>query len=201
MGTQKKPKAEGSFGVRWRSKSPKVHDTHANIHFTVELGEVEQNALVNYLKKSSVRLHADLALLDVYTPFYSEFARVSGSAKYSDRIHVVTHGLRHWLPDIFLGTIFGPPYIALFGKEKLLSAPVAVAEQISEDMIYIQLTDRLIDVTSEPPEMAQRRKAFKEHLGVDTFFEEGRGYDSFDQLNHGPFGNVFATPKFELKED
>jgi hypothetical protein len=195
---KKKPKAEGGFAVRWCSKSPKVHDTHANIHFAVELDEVEQNALVNYLKKSSVRLHADLALLDVHTPSYSEFARISGSAKYSDRIYVVTHSLRHWLPDVFWGTVFGPPYIALFGKEKLLSAPVAVAEQISGDMIYIQLTDGLVDVASDPVGMTQRRKAFKDHLGVDAFFEEGRGYDSFDQLDHGPFGDVFVTPKFEL---
>lgn len=198
---KKKPKAEGGFSVRWCSKSPKVHDTHANIHLTVELEEVEQQALVNYLKKSSVDLRADFALLDVHTPSYSEFARISGSAKYSDRIYVTTHGLRHWLPDIFWGTVFGPPYVALFGKDKLLSAPVAVAEQISDDMIYIQLTDRLADVASDPVDMAERRKAFKDHLGVDAFFEEGRGYDSFDQLDHGPFGDVFVIPKFELMGD
>ena len=49
--------------------------------------------------------------------------------------------------------------------------------------------------------MAQRRQAFKEHIGIDAFFELGRGYDAYERLEHGPFGNEYVTPKFNLDEN
>ncbi len=198
---KKKPKAEGSFSPRWCSKAPSVRDTHANMNVTVELGQVAQQELVTCLKQASVRLNAHFALMDTLTASYKEFAGISGSAKYSDRFYVVTHELRHCLPDIFWGTVFGPPYVALFGKEKLLNAPVFAAEQIAENMVYIQLTQDITDVANDPAAMALHRKAFKDYLGVDAFFVEGRGYDSYSRLEYGPVGKIFVTPEFELAKD
>lgn len=138
--------------------------------------------------------------MDTMTTPYRDFAIDSGVAA-GNQFFLTTHVLRHWLPDIFWGTVFGPPYVALFGKDRLLSAPVAVAEEIGEDMVYIQLTDGVADVANDPAGMALRRKAFKDYIGVDAFFELGRGYDDHSRLDHGPFGNLFATPKFELAQD
>ncbi|MDR6413185.1 UNVERIFIED_ORG: hypothetical protein ABIC62_006613 [Burkholderia sp. 1595] len=192
------PKAEGSFSVRWRSKSPGVQDTHANINFTVELGCVPPGALVNYIKTASMRARADFAMLDTLVEPYRNFAMESASAQSGEWFHVVTHVLRHWLPDIFWGTVFGPPYVKLFGKDQLLNAPVAVAEEIADDMVYIQLTDSLSDVAKDPVAMQARRAKVKEHLKVDAFFETGRGYD---RLQRGPLGDEFTTPTFELEKD
>src|SRR5215467_6509550 len=52
---RQKPKAQGGFGIRWCSSSPKANDTHSKIYFTVELGQVGQEPLVAYLKEASVR--------------------------------------------------------------------------------------------------------------------------------------------------
>jgi hypothetical protein len=198
---KRKPKVEGAFGVRWCSGSPSVRDTHANINFTVELSQIDQTALVAWLKTASVRAKAQLAMMDVLTLGYQDFAGYSGSATYSDRFYLTTHELRHWLPDIFWGTVFGSPYVALFGKENLLSAPVFLAEQIGEDMIYIQLTEQISDVVNDPERIALRRKSFKKHIGVDAFFELGRSYDAYSRIEHGAFGTEYKTPKFELFED
>jgi hypothetical protein len=195
---KKLPKAEGSFNVRWRSKSAKVNDTHSNINFTVELGKVDQDALVHWLKTASLLTRADFALVDVLTDQYRDFAVESASAQSGQWFHVVTHVLRHWLPDVFWGTLFGPPYVKLFGKDLLLSAPVAVAEEIGEDMVYIQLTDRLSDMVTDPTDIQGCRDRFKDHLGVDAFFERGRGYD---RLERGPIGDTFAVPEFKLVVD
>ncbi|WP_234775668.1 hypothetical protein [Paraburkholderia tropica] len=194
----KSPKAEGSFSVRWHSKSPKVQDTHSNINLTLELGKVRQEALVSWLKTASVRARADLALVDVLSDEYRDFAIESASSQSGEWVHVVSHVLRHWLPDVFWGTVFGIPYVKLFGKDRLLNAPVAIAEEIGDDMVYIQLTDKISDALTAPEFVQDRRANLKAHLGVDAFYEHGRGYD---RLQCGPRGDVFVVPDFKLLND
>ena len=198
---KKAPKAEGAFGVRWCSKSPSLRDTHALTDFVAELHQIDQAALVAWMKATSVRTNAHLALMDTMTPAYQDFAMNSGSAPTGERNLVTTHILRHWVPDIFWGTVFGSPYVALFGKEKLLNAPAKVIEQIGQDMIYVQLTEKLADVINDPEGMALKRKAFKDHVAVDAFFELDRNYNAYSHLEHGPFGTDYMTPKFELLDD
>jgi hypothetical protein len=193
-----RPKAEGSLAVRWRSQSPKVRDTHSNISFTVQMGQVDQSALVNYLKAASLRSKADLALLDTLTEPYRNFAIESGSAPYGERFMVVTHLLRHWLPDVFWATVFGPPYVQLLGKERLLGAPAYVVEEIGPDMIYVQLTESLAGALEDSAGLQSQRKLFKEHFLSNAFFISGQGYD---RLQRGPVGDVFAVPTFVLAED
>jgi hypothetical protein len=195
---KKQPKAEGSFGVRWRSKSPKVRDTHSNISFSTELGQVEQSDLVAYLKTASVRSNADFALVEPLTESYREFAIESGSAPYGERFMVVTHLLRHWLPDVFWGTVFGPAYVRLLGKERILSAPAYVVEELAPEMVYVQLTEEISDVLDGDAGIRSRRELFKAHFPSNAFFLRGQGYD---RLQRGPEGDVFSVPNFELSND
>jgi hypothetical protein len=194
----KRPKAEGAFATRWVSKSPKVRDTHSSIGVTVELEQAEQAALVAYMKRASVRSRADFALLDSLTEPYRAFAVESGSAPYGERFMLVTHVLRHWLPDIFWATVFGPPYVRLFGKERLLAAPASVVEELGPETIYLQVSERVTDVLDDPDNIRSRRELIKTHLGIDAFFVSGRGYD---RLQRGPIGDVFTVPQFELSPD
>jgi len=193
-----RPKAEGSFRVRWLSRSANVADTHSSVNLTVELGQVEQSNLITYLKTACKQAEADFAFVDTVTESYRSFGMENGSVPYGDRFMFSTHVIRHWLPDVFWGTVFGPPYVKLFGKDRLLTAPVAVAEEIADDMVYIQLTDSLSDVAKDPAAMQAHRAKVKEHLKADAFFESGRGYD---RLQRGPVGGEFVTPTFQLDKD
>jgi hypothetical protein len=194
----KRPKAEGAFTTRWISKSPKVLDTHSNIGFTVELEQVAQEALIAYLKRTSVRLKADLAFLDTLTDADREFAVESGSAPYGERFMVATHLLRHWFPDIFWATVLGPPYVRLFGKERLLSAPASVVEELGPETVYLQVSESITDVVEDPEGIRSRRELIKAHLGRNAFFVSGRGYD---RLQRGAVGDVFTVPQFHLIPD
>jgi len=195
---RKKPKAEGSFGVRWRSGVPGVYDTHSDINFTVELGQVEQEALVAYLKEASVRSKADFAFVDALTPEYSEFARESESAPYRDGFLLATHLLRHWLPDVFWATVFGPAYVRLFGKERLLTAPAYSVQELGPETIYVQLTGRITDVVEDHEGVQSCRKLLKEHLRSNAFFVSGKGYN---RRERGPGENIFDVPTFQLIDD
>lgn len=195
---KRRPKAFGQFGVRWISKSPRVRDTHAHIDFTTELNTVPQEDLVNYIKAASVRTRAHFAMLDGLVEHYRDFSIESASAQSGQFFFVTTHVLRHWLPDVFWGTVFGGPYVELFGKDKLLSAPAAVVEEIADDMVYIQLTDNLAASLNDPGGLRESRAKFKTYLGVDAFFERGRGYD---RAERGPIGDIFSVPTFHLDVD
>jgi hypothetical protein len=194
----KRPKAEGTISTRWVSKSPRVLDTHAGIGLTVELGQVDQAALVGYLKHASIRSRADFAFLDALTGPYREFAVESGSAPFGERFMLTTHVLRHWLPDMFWATVFGPPYVRLFGKERLLSVPASVIEELGPETVYLQISERISDITDDPQGVTLRRDLIKVHLGRDAFFDSGRAYD---RLERGPVGDVFTVPQFELIPD
>jgi hypothetical protein len=191
----KRPKAEGSFSVRWKSKSPKVYDTHSMINFTAEIAEIGQEKMIEFVKKFSVQSKAHIGFIEVFTESYSSFALNSGSVPSGDHFFLVTHVLRHWLPDVFWGTVFGPPYVDLFGKNSLLSSPVWIAEEIAENVIYLQLSENIVDLVERPSLVQDCRLAVKKHIAVDAFYDMGRGYD---RLMRGPNGDVFITPKFEL---
>jgi len=195
---RKRPKATGSFRVRWRSKSPRVRDTHAKVTCTVELGQVNQDSLVAYLKRSSLRTEADFAFFDALSEPYKDFAFESKSAPYRNFFIVTTHLLRHWLPDVFWGTVFGPAYVRLFGKERLLTAPAYVVEELGPEMVYIQLTEQIEDTVNDYEKIQSSRQLFKNHLQSNAFFKTGQGYDI---LQKGPVGDVFAVPDFELREE
>ena len=195
---KKQPKAEGAFHTRWCSGSPKVRDTHAIINFTIELDRVEQDALVKYLKQSSIRSKADFAFIDALVEPYKNFAREGRSATYGEQFFLVTHVLRHWLPDVFWGTVFGPAYVRFFGKENLLTAPAYIVEELGPEMIYVQLTEKITDTAENYPEVQACRQRFKEHFHNNAFFISGKGYD---RLERGPIGDVFTVPNFELIPD
>jgi hypothetical protein len=134
-------------------------------------------------------------LIDIVVESRREFLGESEAAPYGGSLYFVNHALRHWLPDVFWGTVFRAPYVALFGKDRLLSAPVAVVEEIADDMIYVQLTEKLTDVVDAELSVEAARAAFKRHVEVDAFYRLGRGYN---RREVGPVGNVFAVPEFEL---
>lgn len=195
---KQRPKAFGQFGVRWHSKSPRVHDTHSHIDLSIELNSIPQKDLVEYVKAASIQTRADFAMVDGLVETYRELSIESASAQSGQFFYVTTHVLRHWLPDVFWGTVFGGPYIKLFGKEKLLGAPAAVVEEIADDMVYVQLTDNLAAALNDPSELLECRNEFKSYLNVDAFFQHGRGYD---RAERGPIGDVFAVPTFHLDVD
>ncbi|WP_321857769.1 hypothetical protein [Burkholderia cenocepacia] len=194
----KKPKAEGAFSVRWNSKSPRLRDTHSKINLTVEHGSIPPADLVHWLQTAALRSKGHFAFMDAVTSSYREFAMASESSPYGDGFLLSTHLLRHWLPDVFWATIFGPPYVRLFGKDRLLSAPVSVIKELADEVIYLQLTDSFDDVFSDPSGLRTLRDDVKRHLGVDAFFNAERSYD---RSTTGAVGKVFAVPDFELVAD
>lgn len=77
--------------------------------------------------------------------------------------------VRH--PELAWINYFGKPYIDLFGREQLLSAPCFRTFEIGKDIIALQMTENLFQ-----PIPSDVRSAVKKHLGEDAFVEEGKWY-------------------------
>jgi hypothetical protein len=78
--------------------------------------------------------------------------------------------LRRWIPELFWATVFGPEYVELFGRARLLSAPCHVAKEIGQ-AVYVQLTESVFDMLTRFDEVQAARKRVKAHLSVvDAFW-------------------------------
>ena len=60
-------------------------------------------------------------------------------------------------------TVFGEPYLQMFGRDKLLAAPVLSAEPLNEKLVSLQLTENLEDLRSSP-------EAFAKDVGIPNSF-------------------------------
>ena len=136
------------------------------IRAQASLSEVE--SYVNFTKAESIALNADLAFIHVA---YEDRPLRQDEPDYALRHVQSTVQLRRGLPDLPWATVFGRPYVEMFGREKLLHTPGVEASEITGGSIYLQL--------SELPRMEARgdferaREAAKVHLGMDAFSESG----------------------------
>lgn len=103
--------------------------------------------------------------------------------------------VRH--PELAWINYFGKPYIDLFGREKLLSAPCFRTFEIGEDLIGLQMTEDLFQ-----PIPSDVRYAVKKHLGEDAFVEEGKWYRSYKTglVPEFDFSNVLFDPSKPIEE-
>jgi hypothetical protein len=73
----------------------------------------------------------------------------------------------HFLRDLYWGNVFGPPYVELFGAERLRTAPAAIARELRPGYFYLQLTEDITDGAG----LADARRTVKAHLGADCFYD------------------------------
>jgi hypothetical protein len=79
-----------------------------------------------------------------------------------------THCLREGLPDVPWAILFGPPYIELFGRERLLQTPAAHVEELAGG-VYVQLTDSVADVRVRRESYLVAQRAARVHLNSSAF--------------------------------
>lgn len=172
-----------------------VGSTHASIGLTV-FDAHYQEKLIAYLKAGCVNNECDFGFLDGCPESYKPYARANELATAGSSLFVTTHLLRHWLPDMLWATVFGPAYVRMFGKERLLSAPAYLVEELGPQTIYLQLTPNLADIEERFAEVMAARERVKLHLGTDAFFQAALAYDR--RQHPGNAGKVFHVPEFRL---
>jgi hypothetical protein len=215
----KVPKASGSLDVAWISGVEGVLNTHASEHIEYDLGTVDTKEVVAYVQDSCLKFDGDLAIIDSCTlEYYERYMVVHDryeGAYIGNSFSVVTHTLRHWLPDVYWGTVFGSAYVKMFGLEVLLSAPAFLVKKLSNEAVYIQLSPNLQDLYDDFDAVQKVREAVKDYLGRDAFFSVDKAYPLRGPMGNppdyevtaeqmrtfeppAPIGTVFRVPDFKL---
>jgi hypothetical protein len=143
------------------------HNTHDKINLRLTLKSFDLPVIIRLfgaIQESfgidvafiHVRTDADTADIQYYKSHWMPFQTLT------------THDLREGIPDFPWAMLFGPPYVELFGRERLLATPAARAEPIGEG-IYVQLTSEPSDVAKKREEYLAMQRAAKVHLNRDAF--------------------------------
>jgi hypothetical protein len=180
-------------GSVWHGISPPP--SQGTIKVSVDrnlITEVQTLALTTSLCSSFL---ADFALIQLLTPLECERGSQRDVVSFADRagtkdpiLFLPAIKLRtKYVPDLYWLTLFGPPYVKIFGRERLLSAPVYRVEELPYGGVSLQLTPSLTDLTTNPEEFEETRRAVLDHLNCDVFLDptkaENYNYRRPDFLN------------------
>ena len=104
---------------------------------------------------------------------------------FPDWVSPINLQVRH--PELHWMTLFGKPYIELFGRDKLLNAPCYGTKAIGENLIALQMTESPFEAVTD-----EMRSAVKTYLDPEAFVENGKSCRSYKtgHVPHFDFSNV-----------
>jgi hypothetical protein len=152
-------------------------------------------SVLNLLNRASTEFSADFAFIhkptkyDIETGLASSSISYLSTAKRSISLFVTTHLLKKYIPDIYWVTIFGKPYVDLFSRERLLSAPAYRVLELKNGSVLVQLTEFPGDSGEGPNGYQNRKDLVKNHLSSDAFFDPNKGAD-----------HKYFVPEFSWRE-
>ncbi|HVU26660.1 MAG TPA: hypothetical protein VHG71_02860 [Verrucomicrobiae bacterium] len=175
---RKKPSVDGM--VTFGSAHPR-RPFHTSLILEAKPENVDSKKLTRFVQEFSKTFRPDIGLIHV-------FPKIERRNR-QPILHISSFILRESLPNLYWATVFGAPYVKLFGKERLLSTPAAVVKELADDLVYIQLTDDVMDNRKQPEKVEAAREAAKKHLDSNAFFNSQRSPNF-----------VYRKPEFHIVE-
>jgi hypothetical protein len=168
----------GDAPVEGMVARPYPQDRYGTIHLGIDSGRLDVDRAILLFERLGLRFDAAYGYLHLVTPREKQ-GSAPGSIEYltQDKPHlfVAEHRLRRWLPDLYWANLLGPPYVELFGADRIASAPANTVEQIGPALFYVQLSAHLDDLRNHFDEVAEVRRAVKHYLGENAFWNASLG--------------------------
>ena len=167
---RKKPRMEAQIFMR-RGAMPQ----HATWVLNFDCGETNVDELAGFLKEAAKILNADFGCLTLLNEAEIEAGRHNGTVTALDKkstrfnFFIASQDLQTSIPDVYWLTVFGPPYVKRFGKDKLLSAPATKVEELGDTAVLVQLTSRLEDMRTDVATFNAAKAELKSFLGQTAF--------------------------------
>ncbi len=206
------------LGMVFVGRGPRVG--HHSISLDVAAGYFRQPekvaATLNLMRELCNWCQPNFAYLHFLQPQEVELGRLTRTTSPSGRTGKrwrlsIGREIFSYLPDLYWLTIFGPPYVKLFGRERLLSAPAYRVEELPYGMVWIQLSESPLDMRDRYDELHAQRQAIKAHLNQNAFFDPGFHPRERDFVGRTPeeleakiaawYGtHTYNVPEFDLSE-
>ncbi len=145
------------------------------------LRDFEQSSFCNLLSRATSEFSADFGFIHYATDLEMPRGIENGSMAYLDvqkktkYLFVTSHDLWKYIPDIYWMTVFGPCYVDLFSRERLLSCPVHRVLEFENGAVAIQLTARLTDTADDQAAFENLRNEVRAHLNCNAIFDVRKG--------------------------
>ncbi|MBB4372406.1 hypothetical protein GGD63_005214 [Bradyrhizobium sp. cir1] len=180
-----KPKLTSSIFMQYGP-----HRKHSTWSISVsDRKHIDMRSMENLISASSVEFSADFGFIHSPNDFDIDVGLATESVAFLDTkrlrksLFLTTHTIRKCLPDIYWITVFGKPYVDLFSRDRLLSAPAFQVQELGNGSILMKLFE---DIGScEDFAYENRKKEVKRHISENAFFDLSKG------TNY-----VYSTPKF-----
>jgi hypothetical protein len=171
------PKLDASIFMRVRP-----HTKHSDWSIGLDkLQDYNPDAFYDLLRRSAVVFKADFGLIHCLTEADMTRGRENGTvaylntAKTEKNLFVPSIILKRYIPDVYWITLFGAPYVRLFSRQRLLSAPVHRVDELENGSIILQLTTHLADTVTDEAAFEHLRSSVRKHLNCDAIFDEKKG--------------------------
>lgn len=96
---------------------------------------------------------------------------------------------RGYIRELYWLTVFGPPYVELFGRDRILTTPAHEVRDLSYGGMGVELAEGLQDTTEAWESFLAARARAKEHLNNNAFFDPKL-----------PRTHAYDTPRFHFAE-
>ena len=175
LAKKEKPRMESSI---WMRKGGMVQ--HAAWKFVFRFGETDVRTLAGFVEAAAKELEVDFGCLTMLTQSEIAAGRHNGTVMPLDRkgtrfnFGITSQDVQRCIPDVYWLTIFGQPYVKMFGKDKLLCAPAHRVEAVSDALVLVQLTPTLEDTRNEEAAFATAKGKLKSFLGETAFYDSAR---------------------------
>jgi hypothetical protein len=145
----------GYYQVRWAKLHRPV--------FSLVFGDFERAAL----QSAPLRLDSLLRLIRQIVPIvHAVYAEIRDMSAPNSEVPV---DLLTRLPEIPAVSVYGPPYVEMFGESKLLHAPFRRIERLTVGYYWLEATDSIF----EPPTMDEAAR-IRQYLGETAFMSGGK---------------------------
>jgi hypothetical protein len=181
------PKGWGVFRKRTYPLRGPQFASHA-LEVSVNHADQVKN-LVDYFRHMVGRFGVEYAICDSTTEAYKAVGLANGFLPFASHFMIPTHRLMKCVPDVAWSQVFGPAYVKLIGRERLLSAPAYKVEAWGDESVYIQLSESIFDLHERFYEVDVVRKRVKSHLDDNVFFDPKKS------TNH-----AYRVPQFQFVE-
>jgi hypothetical protein len=143
---------------------------HSAVTMSFMSSRVDGRTIVNLVSELSCLLSADFA--SAYVVFEDrERAKRRYKAVRPMIIGPFTVDLQRSIPDLPWLSVFGPPYVELFGRDRILTCPAFQVKELQKGCWSLQIADQPSSCREDPDEYERRRDQAKEHLGLDCFLD------------------------------
>lgn len=169
------------------------NNQHSSLKFEFTAAEATELGALVFLESLCEVVEADFAAMEVIGDAYLEHGERSGTVGYlnvkrtSWTFCLSTIGLRKGVPDIYWATVFGKPYVDLFGREQLVKSPALRTKPLTYGGVMLQLTESFADGEQA---LRPRREEIKRHLNPLAF--RGSSQAALHERRPGPFDSPDA---------